>query len=362
MRRSARPVAKTLQRQLRLDSSLPTWAVPYKSVFFLGGNGIPPGAYARFLSHLGDRLKLPVHTMELHKHMAPGPDGTRPASWAPMLVAAAKCVTELRKEGPVLGIGHSLGGALMLGLTSGRDIAENGNFVVGRALRHVVVIDPPLFRPSTRAFLRFSKNYNIGPFHSLIEKVKGRRDVWPDREAAFEHLRKTRPWVGCDSSSIEDFCEYCLEDTDEGVRLAFPKDTEAHIFATTPGDLHLPLRRPAVSDVGLYPPGRSPTTLLNNMLWMDGSLLAVRNVARTAEGGTYLWSTRHEFSRPTDLEWLQKQYGYWMNFHPLGTDFGHFFPLEDPIAAANLILQCTVPHMAEGEMSREKFKVSESTA
>eukprot|EP01062_Namystynia_karyoxenos_P070265 TRINITY_DN65655_c0_g1_i1.p1 TRINITY_DN65655_c0_g1~~TRINITY_DN65655_c0_g1_i1.p1 ORF type:complete len:415 (+),score=99.74 TRINITY_DN65655_c0_g1_i1:76-1245(+) len=332
-------------------------ASPYRHALFVGGNGLPPGAYQPFLSLLGEQLPCPVTALDPHPCMV-REDGSLEDSWGPMLCAVGQLAKSLAQDGPVLAIGHSLGAALLLACAAGSDTYPGGAFNVGAKLSFVVAIDPPLFRPRTRALIRGAVRLQRSSFWRMICATRKRTAQWESREAALQHLQGTRPWVQADPESLQAFCRYCLKDhPDGGVELSVPPAVEARVFECTPGELGIPLF-PEPSDVGLYPPvvtGFTRAVAQASSGVGPGSrvsLFACTSGGWAPSRGHYLYSKRHEFSREDDIEWLRTQYR-WLEFSPIGD---HFFPLTEPDKAAEMVVDKAVPDLFAGE-PRESQKI-----
>ncbi len=185
---------------------------------FLHANGYPPGVYQQFFDALkhslaGEAVLVAAPFLETAVNCKPQ------RRWPTMLGVAQQHVATARAN--VL-IGHSMGGYLALQVAASRpgEIAA------------VILIDSPIPRQWRSGLLSFSKltglSYKFGP--SPI--AYGRRDRWPDRDAAHAHFASkhfVKRWA---HGVLDDFIAHAMVDDGDGVTLTIARNTEAQIYAT----------------------------------------------------------------------------------------------------------------------------------
>ena len=150
---------------------------------------------------------------------------------------------------PVVGVGHSFGGAILCCAAAHRpDLFER-----------LVIVDPPMFRPAYRV-LAYVASRMLHPrlWHPLVSGAQRRKNWWQDREAARSYLRTRGIFARMHPDSLDAFIEHALVELPEGtaergeqeagepareggacrgVQLLFPPAAEAAIFATLPVEL-----------------------------------------------------------------------------------------------------------------------------
>ena len=70
-----------------------------------------------------------------------------------------------------------------------------------------------------------------------------RKNSWPSREAALEHLRHKKAFAKWDEQVLNDYITHCTHDHDGQRVLSFDRDIETAIYNTLPDNLDQLLRR-----------------------------------------------------------------------------------------------------------------------
>lgn len=188
------------------------------AITFLHANGYPAGVYRQFLDAL--KVHADVSAPDI---LETAPDCSPRMRWPTMLEQARQ---SLRSGGhssgkPHVMVGHSMGGYIAL-----QAAAKHGELIT-----HVVLIDSPIPTGWRSRVLSFSQltglAYRAGPAPIAAR----RRDSWPSREAArdfFADKPFVRRWA---AGVLDDFIEHAIIDSDDGVTLRVPRDTERDIYA-----------------------------------------------------------------------------------------------------------------------------------
>ncbi|MCL4867632.1 MAG: alpha/beta hydrolase [Anaerolineae bacterium] len=189
---------------------------------FAHANAYPPGAYRLFLQALARHYQV---TAVKHRPLWPQADPQEMASWHLIADDLIAFFDQQHWRG-VVGLGHSLGGAAtVIAAVKRPDLFS-----------HLVLIDPVFIAPHVleRVAERIAKQQEPFDF-PLVTIAEKRQDWWSSRAAAFQHLRPKPVFARLSDEAMWDFINYGLaDDPNGGVRLAFPKVWEAHIYRIPP--------------------------------------------------------------------------------------------------------------------------------
>ncbi len=247
---------------------------------FTHATGVPSGSYGAFFSHLdADVITLPLISHE--------PAYPVEQEWDALVEQLCASI-RTQADRPVIGIGHSLGGALHF-------MAAQRHPELYRGL---VLMEPALLsRRSVFLHLLLRAGLRLGvakppPLFRL------RREAWASRDEAEGGLGSKALYQRFHAECREEFFRHGLVDQPDGsVRLRFSAANESKIYQTAPlRHLRRYRQRSAVPGVLLY--GK------------ESDLVA---------GGAG--------------NWLQQQHG----FAALPCEGSHFFPLEYPAETAGKV-------------------------
>ena len=185
----------------------------------------------------------------------------------------------------VVGVGHSLGAAATLFAANKRpDLFER-----------IILIEPPIFGAKMRWLMWFSRLIGKKE-HFMVTRARKRQRVFKSRAEAYTIFKEKRLFKSFDKNCFQDYIDYGLKDTKDGVELAFSPDVEADVFMTNPTKLgKINLKMPA----------------------------------------TFIYSEHYKTLQKPDIVWWEKTFRHQMEF--IGFDGGHMFPLEKPKETAALI-------------------------
>jgi len=210
-------------------------------------NGFPPESYRTLIERLtGDFSVATVASRPLWPDREPD----EVASWEPLAGDLVQLL-ERHAGGAVLGVGHSLGGALMaLAAARSPDLFSA-----------LVLLDPVVFSGARSMVWGLMKRLGCGRRFPLVRGAERRRDRWPDRAAVRASWGGRSVFASWDRRAFDDYLEGGLADAADGtVTLRYPKRWEARIFAICPHDLWPELVR--VSVPALVVRGERSDTLL----------------------------------------------------------------------------------------------------
>lgn len=189
---------------------------------------------------------------------------------------------EANHSEPIIGIGHSLGAAVMFFAAEQRpDLFSK-----------VILIEPPIFNKNRRILIWFFSKLGIADRFSPAGKAAKRRDFFESKEAAYKGLRSKGIFKRFDETCFQDYIDYGFKPVENGITLNYPKALEAEIF-------------------------RNPPMFFKN--------------PKLSMPVHFIHSKYYKTLSEKDIRWWKKTFGY-INFHAF--DGGHMFPLEKPEESA----------------------------
>lgn len=187
---------------------------------FSHANGFPAKTYSYLFDELNKQQALDIHYVEafgLGKYKVEH-------NWYPLVDELIESI-EQHQQGPVVGIGHSLGSFITYWAAQRRP----------DLFSRVIILDPPYLEWHIRLTLR-----TLGPLgltqHILpiAKNALKRRDTFPSKEAAFEYWRPKKLFRNFHPNCFEDYVKHTLiKDETGNLRLLIPKEVESKIFSLT---------------------------------------------------------------------------------------------------------------------------------
>jgi pimeloyl-ACP methyl ester carboxylesterase len=246
---------------------------------FCHGNSFPSGTYRQLLDALGAHYDVHATDMVGHDPRFPVGDG-----WEGLV---DELIAELEGYGrPAILVGHSLGG--MLGTMAAERRPE--------LAQCVVMLDSPVVAGWRALAWRLVKLLGKGSRFSPARFSERRRNVWPDRAAAYQHFISKEIFAAWAPGVLDDYLDVGLSPHPEGVQLRFDREVETRIYNSLPHHLGAVLRRDFPVPVG------------------------------------FIGATRSEELRQAGLAATRKLVGE--NF--VITEGSHLYPMEHPARAAQL--------------------------
>jgi pimeloyl-ACP methyl ester carboxylesterase len=123
--------------------------------------------------------------------------------------------------------------------------------------RCVVMLDSPVVAGWRAHVWRLAKALGLGRKLSPGGIAQRRRNVWPSRDAAYEHFISKRIFQAWAPGALDDYLEHGLAPHPDGVQLRFDRDVEASIYSSLPHDMAKVLRQPYPLPIGFVAGTRS---------------------------------------------------------------------------------------------------------
>ncbi|THC46616.1 alpha/beta fold hydrolase [Massilia sp. Mn16-1_5] len=265
---------------------------------FCHGNSFPSGTYRQLLDGL--RVHYEVHQTDMVGH-----DPRYPVddNWSKLV---DELIEQVQAHGrPAILVGHSLGGML-----SAMAAARRPELV-----RCVVMLDSPVVAGWRALAWRFVKWIGKGGRFSPGRFSERRRNVWPNRQAAFDHFMSKDIFAAWAPGVLDDYLEVGLKPHPEGVQLRFDRGVETAIYNSLPHHL--------------------------------GELLGRRYPVPVG----FIGATRSEELRQAGLSSTRKLVGE--NF--VMTEGSHLYPMEHPARAAQLTHEMIVRLLGANLTRHEKL-------
>ncbi|MCQ3936630.1 MAG: hypothetical protein DPW18_06240 [Chloroflexi bacterium] len=217
---------------------------------FLHANGYPPECYKSLLAHL--QKNHHVFGMKLR----PLWDDANPRDlrdWHPLSDDLLRFLSD-RGVGPVIGVGHSIGGIVTLRAAM-RD---------PQRFRAIVLLDPVFFVPPFLLAWNILRTTGLGEkLHPLIPAAKKRRRTFDDLETVFRGYRSRPIFRYMSDESLREYIEGITQPkADGGYELVYAPEWEAHIYLTGLRDFDLWRRLPALEVPTLIIRGAETDTFL----------------------------------------------------------------------------------------------------
>jgi len=198
-----------------------------KPLHFLHANGYPPECYASLLEHL--KLTYRLFGMKL-RPLWDEANKDDFQDWHPYSDDLLRFLSD-RETGPVIGVGHSIGGIVTLRAA----MREPQRF------RAIVLLDPVFFIPPILAAWNFVRSIGLGEkAHPLIPAAKKRRREFKDLEILFRSYRTKPVFRYLSDENLKQYIEGITKPkADGGYELVYTPEWETHIYLTGLRDFDL---------------------------------------------------------------------------------------------------------------------------
>ncbi|WP_227430813.1 alpha/beta fold hydrolase [Psychrobacter sp. I-STPA6b] len=265
-------------------------------IHFAHANGMPSRVYQPLFDILADRFTvvfIPIMGADTEKYPVDN-------HWDKLVNQVLDSVQETcqaHQVSRVIGLGHSLGALCTL-----RAIYRQP-----KHFAQAVLLDPPLIYGYRSFIWHLAKIGHRFGFSQGVNKMspagvsRYRRDVWDNREQAYQSLRHKKFFKKFHERCFQGYIEHGLTERADGkFTLTYPKDREVAVFETNPSLYWLtPNQPPAVP-----------------VQWIVGE-----------DSLFYYYQFPHKVKKRLNIPFITHQ-------------GGHMFPLEYPEEVAHQIISC----------------------
>ena len=187
---------------------------------FLHANGYPPDCYKPFL----ECLQPHFHVFGMHlRPLWPDAKPKELHDWHPLADDLLRFLSD-REAGPVIGVGHSIGGIVTL----------RAAFREPNRFRALVLIDPVLLPPCFILFWNLIRATGMG--RKVLPKIPGalsRRRYFDDLDLVFRGYRQRKVFRYLSDENLYTYIEGIARPLpDGGYDLIYSPEWEAHIYYT----------------------------------------------------------------------------------------------------------------------------------
>lgn len=247
---------------------------------FSHANGFPAACYRQFFGHLQLRFRISSINCIGHDPAYPVTEG-----W-PHLVAQLIDHLSTRCRGPVIGVGHSLGGYLTFLAAVQRP----------ELFKCIILLDAPIIGYFKGTAFGMLKRLGLADRITPARATRERRRDWPSVEDMIAHFRRRKIFRNFDADCLLDYATLGTVAEGGRVRLLFDPEIEYQIYRSIPHDM----------------------VYYGNRLKLPAGFIGGRHSNEVRRVG--LTHTRRDF-RVKRIEG------------------GHLFPFERPQAAAEAVIQ-----------------------
>jgi pimeloyl-ACP methyl ester carboxylesterase len=196
-----------------------------RTLVFSHANGFPAGCY-RVLFEIWRQAGWQVHALPLIGHDPAYPVSSNWPHLRDQLIHFIE--REVKPAGPVMLVGHSLGGMLSLMAACKRPDLTAG----------LLMLDSPVVGGWRAHSVRMMKATRLMPKVSPGKISRQRRHQWPDRAAVLAHFAAKRKFARWDPRVLQDYVDCGFEDRADGrTHLAFHREVETRVYDTLPHHL-----------------------------------------------------------------------------------------------------------------------------
>ncbi len=196
-----------------------------RRIHFAHGNGFPSGCYRQLLTKVAKHIDITDIDMIGHDAF-PVTD-----NWVHLVDELIESI-EKTGNGPVIAVGHSLGGALSLMASLKRP----------DLMTQVIMLDSPIIDHVKSCAVRLIKKLGLIDHVTPAKRTKNRKNQWKDREQVEVYLRQKALFKRFSPACMQDYIDYGLIKNNQGEYcLKFDRQIEYLIYRTLPH--RLPMMR-----------------------------------------------------------------------------------------------------------------------
>lgn len=188
-----------------------------RQIFFAHANGFPSATYGKLFDALAPDFA--VTYLPLHGHDPRFPVDN---NWQNLV---DELIFHLQQQsGPVLGVGHSLGGMLHL----------HAALRCPHLYKGVVMLDSPVLTLMDQWVIRAAKRFGFIDRLTPAGRTLGRREEFSDHAAARDYFASKSLFSRFDPDCFEAYLAHGLHPVEDRLRLRFDPATEINIYRGVP--------------------------------------------------------------------------------------------------------------------------------
>jgi len=153
--------------------------------------------------------------------------------------------------GPVVALGHSLGGTASLVVAARRPDLVSA----------LILIEPGIMPPAWRPWVFLAQKTGLSNYVPFVTRASKRKCMWPNKQAAWDDLHGKGPFRKWGDEFLDAYIDECMHETEHGsVTLSCHPAWEGRCLATAPTDIWRFVPRVRMPTLLLY--GAQSTTFL----------------------------------------------------------------------------------------------------
>lgn len=191
------------------------------TIHFSHANGFPSSTYRKFFHCLSKSFELGYLELLGHDPRYPVDDNWR------SLVTELIETLENRYDKPVIGVGHSLGGALTYMAALQRP----------DLFQAIVLLDSPILGSFKSKIVALAKQWGFIDRLTPARRTKNRRTIFPDLQSAYAYFKDKELFSAFDPDCLRAYVEEGLVQEGDGWRLKFSPRIEYQIYCAIPHNL-----------------------------------------------------------------------------------------------------------------------------
>lgn len=275
-----------------------------KVVHWLPANGFPIGVYAPIFKQMESCLNQTDRSVRESPYVVTGSDvypflGSRSVTWEEIAYKTLPSIEKSAANGPIVGVGHSFGGALMASVAALRP----------ELFSSIIVMDSPMiFSGLKRWAFGFVPQAVMDRKNPLVASALRRMSAWESKEAVLKYMDSKKLYNGMRKDVFNSFLQNGFKENESGgYELVWGTTEEVNAYYMV-----------------VYQDSCKSTGSRNGFGPYNFSGEASRRVP-----STFLYSNQFPFLTKGDIRWGDKFYPD-MKF--VAYDDGHFWPFTKPDA------------------------------
>lgn len=208
------------------------------TVHFLHGNGFCSSTLLPVAEHFPNDWNLLFTDLPGHGESAQ-PDLAKMPDWRAMAKVVGDALEQRMQKlgsGPVIGVGHSMGGIITLLMAAERP----------QLFSRIILLDPIFFSPAVVLAQKLIRYSGYWQRTALVKNVAGRRRQWPDLLSMKTDLQKKSLYKRWQEPALDAFLEGGTRKVANGVELSCNPLWEASIFGSYPKGLWKAVKKVAI--------------------------------------------------------------------------------------------------------------------